>query len=338
MDDKSKLYDYLDKNIKKMIKEYSNDKLVEIGKSLSFDERLLYEYHIECLNKKETFIDLFAPIIYEKLFINRLIDNNEQDYIVNNIKNIIKGNYSLNDKLLDYLKNNVDNIEENKVRTIKYLIVKYLSSNSNLDDENVLKLYSFLSRIVKNENKTIFDIRKIHTGGFSKIYKVNNKIIKIGMKRVCDEIVDNNRILLPEFKGYVGNDYIEVTDYLNNKENITEEDVYSVYKELRNQGVMWLDPTVYNLARIDKENIIKQKKRKNTIKELGINKNDKYIDRDLNENDLVIIDLDHMVDDSNKELIDEIVKDLPIFILKKYKQYNKRYENEKGISLRKKRY
>ena len=310
----SKLYKYL----RRLKKTYSKEELYNMGKNLSYYERLKYDYKLECLYNKSHYMESLALVEHEDNFINKLINNNELDYIINNLNEIIRDEeYTVRKELLDYLKNQIDNISIEKQTKIGILIVKALVNYKDIEVRDLAKIYLILNDVAKKEDKTLFDIEKVYNGGYSKVYRINNSVIKIGKNRACAEIADNNRILLPEYKGYVGNIFIEITDYLPNKENIGEEDVYEIYKELREQGVIWKDPTRKNLARIDEKTIQKQIERRKRKKELGIRENPNYID--------------HLVFDYEKEKIRDLDCNLNPELIKKTKEYEKSIKSKKKV-------
>lgn len=316
----SETYRFLINHLNELSSVYSLEKMCLLGKDLSYDERIKFEYKTKCHYNNSKYQESLVYELYEREFINNLIKNNELDYIINNIENIIKKESSLTDELLAYLKDNSNLIDITK---IEKLIIKYISYNSLYDDS----LYNFIKEVVKKEDSTILDIRKINTGAYSKVYRVSNKVIKIGNKRICPDTINNSRILLPDFKGYINENYIEVTDYLEPTKDIYESDLYDIYSELRDQGIIWIDIKKNNLARLDKKTIEKQNIKRND-KLNGIINNPNYIERDLKEDDLVIIDLDHIIFDYEKEKLDYILNNLDEELVVINKIFSERYESK----------
>ena len=326
------MYDNLINNISILVNTLSNSELFDYGRKLEYKERLMFDYYVKCLNNNETFSEISAFYMHESEFINKLIDNNELSYILDNIDKIIRNDSSFDNNLFDYLKENQNKIHSDIIDKIYMLIAQSISQfYPNVKKENIDKLKQLVKNVVEEENASIFDIRKVDYGGYSKIYKINDKIIKVGYKRECEKIINNNRLLIPEFKGLIGADYVEITDYLSDKDNIGDEDVYNVYKDLRNQGLIWLDPTVKNLARLSKKALLNQYINKKNIDNLDIIENPNYIEPNLSIGDLVIIDLDHIIFDFDIEKKKKIESSLNEFVVGKIKKYEARYEKENKV-------
>ena len=89
---------------------------------------------------------------------------------------------------------------------------------------------------------------------------------------------------------------IEITEFVDTK-NITKEDVYFIYKELRGCGFVWTDCKEDNIGRLLKDNKVYFK---------GIDKVDKNATGYINDNieilkkgDLVIIDNDYIYNEED---------------------------------------
>lgn len=161
---------------------------------------------------------------------------------------------------------------------------------------NQYEIDKILSNIDDNLSFKCFS--KIDEGGYSDIYRYQDKIIKIGKTRASLKIADNSRILLPYFKGYVSDTYIEVTDYCEPKK-VELEDLYLIYEELRDQNVMWLDPSNKNIGILTEDLAKKQQEKRKNIINLDIFENPSIKNNSLKAGDYVIIDLDHMVFDND---------------------------------------
>ena len=199
----------------------------------------------------------------------------------------------------------------------------------DLEEDDINKVKNIIDSISKKEKLSILDIDKIGDGSYSNIYKIGNKVIKIGYKRNIDKIVDNNRILLPDEFISIKDNIIEITDYIDDKSDFTKDEIYEVYKDLREQGIIWMDPSKDNLKRIDNINIEIQKEKSKNRNKYPFIKNKRIINRPLKSNDLVIIDLDHLVEENNKGRIYEISEYLREDILSDREKYEKRYLLEK---------
>ena len=149
---------------------------------------------------------------------------------------------------------------------------------------------------------------------------------------MTDKIPYHRRILQPlirrrvlrSFKGL----YVEISEYLQPDNEITDEDAYSIYKELRNDGIIWLDAKKENLGRLEKDNIVYFNEPL-YIKEESVGYIPETIQQDepLHKGDLVIIDTDFLIreqDFDEKLLNRHINTDF-------YQLCEQRYQQEKNV-------
>lgn len=328
--DYSELYRSLIDNIDNLYREKSDRELYELGKQLPFIERLNYDYKIRSIKEKFEFLDFFSEFYNRKNFINKLIDNDELNYIINNFEKISSYDFETKEPIIKYINKNIDKIKKEDLEKIKYFIVyNMFEKRYDLEEDDINKVKNIIDSISKKEKLSILDINKIGYGSYSNIYKIGNKVIKIGYKRNIDKIVDNNRILLPDEFINIKDNIIEITDYIDDKSDFTKDEIYEVYKDLREQGIIWMDPSKDNLKRIDNINIEIQKEKSKNRNKYPFIKNKRIINRPLKSNDLVIIDLDHLVEENNKGRIYVISEYLREDILSDREKYEKRYLLEK---------
>lgn len=153
-------------------------------------------------------------------------------------------------------------IAPEKFKEMHSLIVTRLSypEDKNVDDRTINALTLIVEEISENEKADISELEEIGNGTFSTAYRLGNKVIKFGKKRETYHIPYHRRILQPLIRRKISSDYsdiyIEISEYLKPDDTITKEDVYSIYKELRDDGIIWADPKIENLGRLQKENII----------------------------------------------------------------------------------
>ena len=319
------------------LKQSSEEDLYNYGQLLPYSQRVTFDYRIDCINNDTSFQENYAMIMHETTFIGKLIKNDELRYIIDNIEDIFRGNDSLkkdHDRLLKYLKYNSYRLGRDEYNKLELLVAKCISDNFNIiKDEDIEKIRDLLVKTANDERRSILDIRKEESGSYSKTYTIGNSIIKVGHRRLCDEIPDNNRLLIPSFKGTIGKDIIEITDRLFVHNKVDIDNIYKVYKELREQGVMWLDPTVDNLGILSVKTANKQNEMKKVSHEdYGIRYNPNYKNRELKPGELVIIDLDHMTLDDDEEKMNEIKDTLPETILSRLELFDKQYKEEKGFA------
>lgn len=311
------------------IVKLNDNELYSLGKDMPYKQRVLLDCEIDCIKKNQPFSTTTAMYDHEEEFIDKLINHDELDYIINHISEIFRGKNFVNEKILEYLKSWEEFILGDIKHHIEIIITKCLSSYYiNQNDEELNKLHQLLVSVAEEEHTSLFSLKKINYGAFSTIYRINNKVIKIGY-RAIETIPNCSRLLLPEFKGKIGSDYIEITDYVETNENDNMEDAYLIYKELRDQGLIWLDPRSDNLAILDKKACESQNKKRNEILSLDIGYNPNFHKRELEEGDLVIIDLDHIVFEDDQDSINRIKRDLNEIIVDRIALFEKRYQDEK---------
>ena len=250
----------------------------------------------------------YIDIIYEN--IDFIIENKGMDLI--DLKNIIskyfyydKKNELIN-KINSYIdKNKVFNIKETIATLYSRIILKDITQTLNeteikrLDD--ILDIVTLLVEdIMKNENIKMSEINILGRGTYSYVLEIGNKVLKIGKKREIKTFPNNPYIIAPllrkEFE--INKDYsvfVEVTEKVDRKSRITEEELYELYKKIRNLGLYWHDVSVGNVGRLLKDNVRYWKEELPiTDERLGLKK---YIGTEtLKKGQIVIIDNDFISD------------------------------------------
>ncbi len=121
-------------------------------------------------------------------------------------------------------------------------------------------LEKFIHELCQNEKCDLSDISFLGSGTFSKAYQIGNKVLKLGMDHHKFSIPRNNRRFLQPIvrsEQILNGDrasYIEITELCDMTKPASGEDVYKVYKELRDQGIIWGDAKPNNLGRLIKPN------------------------------------------------------------------------------------
>ena len=100
------------------------------------------------------------------------------------------------------------------------------------------------------------DIEKTGKGGFSLVYAIGDQVLKIGKPRGKFQIPNHKRILQPFYRGNFANDKgedfacIEISDKIETLDESQGIDLYEIYKELRESGIVWSDIKLKNLGRL----------------------------------------------------------------------------------------
>jgi len=263
-----------------------------------------------------------------------LVDNDDLKYIIKHFDELCKYDHDQLSIILNYLKMNTYRIrDKNFLEKLKnsliYNHIIYEYERLNVTDDDVDRVRFLLNKLAEDEGVDFFDLREISRGSYSTAYRLGNKVVKVGRSRAT-KIIDNSRILIPDQMLRIGGNIIEINDYVKDVRSASNEKVYEVYKELREQGIIWMDPWFLNLGKLDRATLESQReKEKHKSKMPFLVENRKIKQRELKTGDYVIIDLDHLVDETNKEEIKRVSKNLDEMRIEVRKEYEKRYILEK---------
>ncbi len=171
--------------------------------------------------------------------------------IINNM--IKKQNYKAAD-YENYFSNNI----------IDLAISCYLSyKNRDINKIKIIKeiVAIIIKEIADNENEPVHSIQFVGSGQFCHVYQIGDKILKIGKQRLTPTFPNNPYIVKPLLRKAIpindNNDivFIEVCEKVK-ANHCTKKDVYTLYKNLRDIGLIWLDPKVSNVGKLIKDNKI----------------------------------------------------------------------------------
>lgn len=124
--------------------------------------------------------------------------------------------------------------------------------------------------------------------------------------------------------------YIEISEYVQTDNSITDDDAYLIYKELRNDGIIWIDAKRENLGRLEKNNIAHFNEPLYVKNEtVGYIPETLYGNEPLQKGDLVIIDTDFLFreDDFDVTHLDSRIN------TEFYRVCEQRYQEEKNIEI-----
>ena len=179
--------------------------------------------------------------------------------------------------------------------------------------------------VMKNENVRFSDIT-YNGGGFSRILLIGDKVIKLG-DRFTKKFPNNPYIVSPllrkEFEINNSKCFVEVTERVDTSTRPSNEELYQLFKNIRNLGLIWTDIKAVNVGRLNKKNIIHWRDKLEPTEEiLGLaTKRGTTI---LEEGDLVVLDADFIYDenDPNINYVDQ---------KSTFDEFEKRYQSEKRI-------
>ncbi len=318
-----------------------------------YQEKIIDKYKDKILDAilKNSTKDFKQNNYFDYLVIDFFVylDEISDDYIEKNIEKFIIILNNLSEKI------NVDGQEMSEIELafiINTIIKKankikeiedFLNANvdfvisifTNINKEELKKtwLYDFYLELIKDllriEKKELKDI-KFKNGAFSNVIIIGDKVLKTGEKNTY-EIPYNKRLLQPIIRRYIKgkkrykNSYyekhecVEVYERVDTK-NITDDEVYLVFKELLENGILWSDAAPRNLGRLLKPNkvylpdvlsIKKGNKEEYYVddKEVGFLSNDKKNKEYMQKGDLVIIDMDEIYYINELDIIHKIDQD-----------------------------
>lgn len=254
--------------------------------------------------------------------------------LISNIDYFVFSNNRLLELKSLLVKNNINvNIDE-EINKNNDIVVEELVYNrtgltvKDLEKENLLfSLKKIISSILGSEGKNYSDIEKLGEVNFSDVYKIGNKILKISKERKKFSLdrSKNNLFLQPLFQADIksGIDkkqllHIETTDVVDTQ-NVSYENLYQIFKEIRNLGYVWIDCRLTNIGRLLKDTKV-------TIKD---NKNSEIVEV-LRKGTIVILDDDYIYTPDEFKNIDirknERLRNIYNYNL--FQNFEIRYQNE----------
>lgn len=258
----------------------------------------------------------YSGIMYSKQVIYDnlpLFTENSQNLY--SLMKFVKDNPSAYSKVKDY----IDNNPEKAINSIFCEINKRVKIEDTTLKE-VLRL--IILDVLKNENVKLSDIT-YNGGGLSSVLLIGNKVIKIG-DRATKSFPNNPYIISPllrkklEFNGE--SCFVEVTERVDTSKKASKEELYQLFKKLRNLNLTWTDIKEDNVGRLKKENIIHWRQNLNpTDGVLGLDV--KRGETILKEGDLVILDADFIYDENDPNI--NYINNKNI-----YDEFEKRYQRE----------
>lgn len=254
----------------------------------------LNEYLRACFKNKSS-INILNYLIYDACCNEKFLDiYNNVDYVVLNFDELIsyidlfKKNDEVYNKLTEY-------INKHQYIYLRNILKSSLNINTKrIEEEKIMPYFNeIIKEVLKYENVNCSDIKLIGEGGSSRVYQIGNKILKLGRGRLGFKIKNNKRFLRPLLREKVNSVfagtlfYIEITEKVETG-NITYEDAYQVYKELRDEGLVWIDCYPSNIGRLEKSNKVYFDNQIDPVSS-AINYNGD-IDDELGQGELVILD------------------------------------------------
>lgn len=267
-------------------------------------------------------IKLTSFLLKNNLYIDKVYQNFD-NIISNNIKDLyeLKKQGTLNKETSTKISKIVQNNEEYLNNTIEDILKEIYGEKFNNKDFKVgidtIKI--IIKELCQNENKTYGDIEYLGKGTFSYVLAVGDKVLKIGIKRYTDSFPNNPYIITPLLRESIkinkeNKIFLEVTERVDTKTEVTTEELYQLYKKIRDLGLVWTDVAKRNVGRLKKDNIVHWNTPLSPTDEALELK--KYINApQLKKGELIILDADHIYEGykynlTNKEFEDRYQEEL----------------------------
>lgn len=250
--------------------------------------------------------------------------NSNFDYVVNNydLKKVLS--------VFEYVDLNDENKEKmneyfvnNKEEFLKGILTTTLSLRGDLNDKELDALIKIVTKItdetLRHENAKVCDIKMLLCGSFSSVIRIGDTIIKVGTPRKTFDMPNDERILQPHLRRDLKKDLginavVEVSDRVDTDFSIDEEEMYSIYKDMRDRGIICGDFKYGNIGKLLKDNTSRNDTKNGLHGE---------INKTLKAGDYVLLDTDFVYDENDPDA--ELSSDMSI-------QFEKRYLKEKNIT------
>ncbi|MBQ8298750.1 MAG: hypothetical protein IJX99_02605 [Clostridia bacterium] len=126
------------------------------------------------------------------------------------------------------------------------------------------KLYEIIDIMDKCGINDFTGYSKVGAGTYSTVYKIGNKVIKIGLAKMNTEIIENSKVVKSYFKDNIAlnvNGFkivlgIEIQEFVKVVDNVEENKLYDIYKELRNENLIWTDVKSSNVGYINEDYVV----------------------------------------------------------------------------------
>ncbi len=232
--------------------------------------------------------------------------------------------------------NNEDNKEEKVIKMLKDCLVyfdqrlKYYFDNSPIANEELrsmsVPILMMIEELLEEQKRKWTDIDFSGSGGYSFVYRLGDRIFKVGKERKNIEIPNSDKILQPlvrkKMNGFGFELFIEITNRVEliEKDDEDDEELYQFWKEFRDEGIIWTDPSYSNLGILLTDNI--QEPYNPDPEILGLIGSPKRI---RHKGEWVLIDTDYLYRENTKS------KKMRVGRLEKFNKFCKRYNKERAL-------
>ncbi|MCI9039687.1 MAG: hypothetical protein HFJ29_07490 [Clostridia bacterium] len=173
-------------------------------------------------------------------------------------------------------------LEEGKGQVVRDLLREAIYSEeknggeiSRLVEDYALTMETLIGELLVDQNARMIDLQWISNGTYNYVYQIKDKVLKIGSPRETYEIPYHPRILQPLTRTNLIDEKnrnqifacIEIADNVETlckdknqaeemgKDKEKVEKLYQIYKELREDGIIWTDARFANVGILKRPNI-----------------------------------------------------------------------------------
>ena len=261
--------------------------------------------------------------IHNGIDITSFLDKNTiymfNDYFETNINNIIskssintinlKKLFGKNKKITNIINNYIDDNPNLFIESILNTTSNSVKIRVNSNTIDIIKL--IVEDICKNEKIKFSDIEEVYSGRFSIVIVIKNKVLKIGHERITENFPNNPYKVKPIIRKKIKIDnqylFVEVTEKVDKNIKIGINETYTLYKKIRNLGLVWDDIEPSNIGILLKDNLIYWNKLlPNNDNVLGL---EKRVDENhiLKKGELVLMDADSIYKEDNYQFMNDNV-------------------------------
>lgn len=178
-------------------------------------------------------------------------------------------------------------------------------------DDYLMTVTIMLDELLKKENVRMLDIKLIGLGGYSRTYQIGEEVLKIGDLRATHKIPNHRRILQPLIRMNLrdeknNNKQFACVEVANRVDELTEEEqskekLYQIYKELRDNGIIWTDAKFQNVGKLRSKNVATLDGEEITSDPEATGLQGNIDEKVLESGEWVVIDTDYIYDENTRE-------------------------------------
>ena len=260
----------------------------------------------------EKLVSKKVPIDYYRINLS----DEETEFLKNNVLDFASSTNNLLSlrKLVKYDKeclNKLNNyIDNNSLQLAKSIVIESFPDKDKIDVDELGELVNLIIKdIVDSEKCNVSDIKFITRGGYSTVFQINDEILKIGKNRGTEKFNNNPYVIAPLLRKRMKTEsfdiFMEVTERCDtDTSKITYDDLYELYKNLRDIGLVWTDIRITNVGILLKDNVIHWKDEispSDRVLNLGEKRGKDIV---LKAGSLVILDADYIFDENSSVILE----------------------------------